>query len=217
MELNDTGKIARQYWLEIPNHFPNTILHDFIIMPDHVHGIIEIVGAEHLPPQTPVDTREINEVEHLPPQTPVDTLEINEVEHLPPQTPVDTQEINETENLPPQTPVDTREINETENLPPQTTNETGTKKDVENSPSKMIINTIDGNGAEDFPPLRGSSKTIGSIVRGFKIGVTKWVRSNLKIQDVWQRNYYEHIIRNQQAFDNMAEYIRQNPEKWDNE
>ena len=42
MTLNDAGKIAHDCWLEIPEHFPNVILHEFIVMPNHVHGIIEL-------------------------------------------------------------------------------------------------------------------------------------------------------------------------------
>jgi REP element-mobilizing transposase RayT len=48
MILNDAGKIANQCWLNIPMHFPDVILHEFIIMPDHIHGIIELtVGAKN--------------------------------------------------------------------------------------------------------------------------------------------------------------------------
>jgi putative transposase len=41
--LNDAGKVAEEYWLNIPKHYPNVILHECIIMPNHVHGIIEII------------------------------------------------------------------------------------------------------------------------------------------------------------------------------
>jgi hypothetical protein len=41
----------------------------------------------------------------------------------------------------------------------------------------------------------GTSKTIGSIIRGFKIGVTKWFRQKSPDFVVWQRNYYERVIR----------------------
>ena len=34
------GKIATQYWTEIPLHFPFVELDEFVIMPDHVHGIL---------------------------------------------------------------------------------------------------------------------------------------------------------------------------------
>ena len=40
MILNDAGNIANECWLAIPNHFPNVVLHEFVIMPNHIHGII---------------------------------------------------------------------------------------------------------------------------------------------------------------------------------
>ena len=42
MILNDAGNIVQQWYLDIPNHFPNVKLDAFIIMPNHVHGIIFI-------------------------------------------------------------------------------------------------------------------------------------------------------------------------------
>lgn len=48
--LNDAGKIPKQYWLEMPDHFPNVVLGEYIIMPNHMHGIIVLsdnVGARH--------------------------------------------------------------------------------------------------------------------------------------------------------------------------
>jgi putative transposase len=40
MHLSQEGIIARHYWMEIPEHFHNAVLDEFIIMPNHVHGII---------------------------------------------------------------------------------------------------------------------------------------------------------------------------------
>jgi len=45
MFLNTIGNIAQKFWLEIPNHFSNVILNEFIIMPNHVHGIVVINDA----------------------------------------------------------------------------------------------------------------------------------------------------------------------------
>ena len=42
MTFNDCGKIAQQIWDEMPQHYPNIELGEFIVMPDHVHGIIKI-------------------------------------------------------------------------------------------------------------------------------------------------------------------------------
>jgi REP element-mobilizing transposase RayT len=42
MHLSDLGQLANKYWLEIENKFPFAILEDFVVMPNHIHGIINI-------------------------------------------------------------------------------------------------------------------------------------------------------------------------------
>ena len=42
MKLSDIGIIARDLWIAIPDHCPNIGLDEFVIMPDHIHGIISI-------------------------------------------------------------------------------------------------------------------------------------------------------------------------------
>lgn len=46
MALNDAGRIAAACWREIPDHFPQVVLDEWIVMPDHVHGILMIGNAE---------------------------------------------------------------------------------------------------------------------------------------------------------------------------
>jgi len=46
-EYSPIGAIAYTYWNEIPNHFRNARLGEFKIMPNHIHGIIEIVQTRH--------------------------------------------------------------------------------------------------------------------------------------------------------------------------
>lgn len=71
------------------------------------------------------------------------------------------------------------------------------------------------------------NSALAVVVRTFKAAVTRIVKSTLaqcqagttRAQciaplPVWQRNYHEHIIRNQRAFDNIMEYINTNPERW---
>ncbi len=40
MFLSEIGKLVYQFWMEIPNHFPHIILGEFVVMPDHMHGIL---------------------------------------------------------------------------------------------------------------------------------------------------------------------------------
>ncbi|MDP8201562.1 MAG: hypothetical protein P9M11_05415 [Candidatus Tenebribacter burtonii] len=46
IELSPLGKIAFNYWLNIPKHFPFVELDEFIIMPNYIHGIIVINKSE---------------------------------------------------------------------------------------------------------------------------------------------------------------------------
>ena len=45
MRLNDAGQMVRDVWHKIPEHFPHFDIDEFVIMPNHFHGIIVIVGA----------------------------------------------------------------------------------------------------------------------------------------------------------------------------
>jgi len=47
MILSEIGLIAKKCWEEIPQHFPFVVLHKYIIMPNHVHGIIEIAKSNN--------------------------------------------------------------------------------------------------------------------------------------------------------------------------
>ena len=140
MILNNGGQVAHQCWLEIPDHFPQAVLDEFVVMPDHVHGIIEIVGND---------------------------CQKNEI--------LGAKNISPPQNFSPQI------------FPPQ-----------------------------NFSPqgFHSPSQTIGSMIRGFKIGVTKWFRKHTTVDVVWQRNYYDHIVRDTAALDRIRKYIRENPAKW---
>ncbi len=62
-------------------------------------------------------------------------------------------------------------------------------------------------------------RSIGSIVKGFKIGVTKWFRNTPPAdfpheRKIWQRYYHDHIIRDDQSYSNISAYIANNPKNW---
>lgn len=119
MCLNSVGELVDRCWRDIPQHFCQVKVREYIIMPNHIHGIIEIL------------------------------------------------------------------------------------------PSPV--------GANNHSPLRtpllqsGTSKTIGSVIRGFKIGVTLQMGYS-----PWQRNYYEHIIRTRESYARIVKYMDENPIRWGN-
>ncbi len=116
MQLSEIGKIAKKYWFEIPKHFPFVKLGAFVVMPNHVHGIIEIANT-------------------------------------------------------------------------------------------TVQTTISKN---KFGP---QSKNLASIVRGYKIGVTINAKK-INVNWGWQPNYHDHIIRNNDEYKRIKNYIIDNPKKW---
>ncbi len=65
-------------------------------------------------------------------------------------------------------------------------------------------------------PFRSPSGTVGAIVRGFKIATTKQVNElrGTPGMRLWQRNYYEHVIRDEKDLERIREYVRLNPTRW---
>jgi len=61
-----------------------------------------------------------------------------------------------------------------------------------------------------------SARSLGSFVAGFKSSVTKQINQlrTTPGAPVWQRNYYEHVIRNEIDLEETREYIQNNPLKW---
>jgi REP element-mobilizing transposase RayT len=60
MQLNEIGKLAEQYWVEIPTHFSFIELGNFVIMPNHVHGILIIDKNVNVLNVPPVETLHCN-------------------------------------------------------------------------------------------------------------------------------------------------------------
>src|SRR5574341_1006686 len=78
---------------------------------------------------------------------------------------------------------------------------------------QLTIEGIDGS-----PLPRGpQSKSLGAVMAQFKSRVIKrlWKFAALKSIPIWQRNYYEHIIRDQHDLPNKTDYIEANPMLWD--
>jgi len=84
-------------------------------------------------------------------------------------------------------------------------------------------NEFNGNGRDVMHCVSTSknsftpqSKNLASIVRGFKSSVTKNARQ-IQPDFVWQTRFYDHIIRNDESFQTISEYIQNNPSNWAND
>jgi REP element-mobilizing transposase RayT len=136
MALNEMGEYVRQYWLDIPNHFPNTKLDEYVIMPNHVHGIITIIDPGGITP--PLQQKCKTEIQY---------------------------------------------------------------------------------GRDDRAPTEKPTKkpTVGMMMAYFKYQST--TRINAKppgiIQKIWQRGYFDHIVRNRKSLFFIRKYIQNNPINWE--
>ncbi|MEH2196619.1 MAG: transposase [Nostoc sp.] len=130
MQLNSLGHIAFNCWQTIPDHFPHIELDTFVVMPNHLHGILIITDK-----------------------------------------PVGTQQFC------------------------------------------ALNQHLDCNTEQFGKPLPGS---ISTVIRSYKGVVSKRINKiwQIKGQSIWQRNFYEHIGREQKSVDNIREYILYNPLHW---
>ncbi len=268
MCLSEAGKVAESCWLEIPQHFPDILLDEWVIMPDHIHGLLwirpegmegspegmdggpwirteeedrglwirteeevgdlwirteEEVGVQNFEPQ-PLPPK--HEPYPLPPK--------HEPYPLPPKhEPYPLPPKHEPHPLPPKhEPYPLPPKHEPYPLPPKHEPHPLPPKHEPHPPFQWGDSSISIIHSGDIdPPFipyhelhRHYNKvnryqhiiprSIGSVIRGFKIGVTKWFRKEVPGMRVWQRNYYESIIRDEHHLRQVQRYIRMNPEKW---
>lgn len=137
MESNETGQIILRLWGDLPAQRPNVQLGEFVVMPNHIHGILVLTDLTPVVPPAPVGAQ------FIAPAFPV------------------------------------------------------------------TIRTGD-EGAMNRAP------TVGDIVREFKARCTYAINSVLQSRGkpIWQRNYYERIIRSDEEYARIAEYIAYNPARW---
>jgi len=71
--------------------------------------------------------------------------------------------------------------------------------------------------ASDIGQLRLLADSVSAIVGGYKAAVTRRIRRDLNRPDleVWQERFHDHVVKTPQSFDQIAEYIVNNPLVWE--
>ncbi|MCX6224192.1 MAG: transposase [Bacteroidia bacterium] len=147
MILNDFGRIVAQEWEKTAQIRPDVKIDEYIIMPDHIHGIIIIDPSRRGDPRSPMNNSNVSPMDQHTPGTP----------------PLPGYRITPTGGI----------------IAPQ-------------------------------------SASLAAILSGFKSAVTRQINQARKttVPQVWQRNYYERIIRYSGEFYNVRQYIRNNASNW---
>lgn len=69
MQLTEIGKLAEKFWMEIPKHFPFVELGNFVIMPNHMPGILIIDKSNYNPIDEKSNEKNIVDEKNIPVQT----------------------------------------------------------------------------------------------------------------------------------------------------
>jgi REP element-mobilizing transposase RayT len=153
MALNRFGELAVDEWVRTGRMRPNVRVAEFVVMPNHIHGILVITddGRGTLQRAPTGNDDNVSTLQRAP---------------------------------------------------------TGNDDNV-----STLQRAPTGNIEQFGKPV---SNSIPTIVRGFKSATTKQINllRNTPGMLVWQRNYYEHVIRNDDSYYSIAEYIRANPARW---
>jgi hypothetical protein len=75
---------------------------------------------------------------------------------------------------------------------------------------------VRAHGRAPLPTLHRKPRSLGAFIAGYKSAVTKRINvlRNTPTAPVWQRNYHEHVIRDETALDAIRAYIANNPFHW---
>lgn len=200
MKLSYLGKIAAEEWLNTLAIRDNIALAEYIVMPNHIHGIIEIkfakiktesIGAFKSPSQTigaiirgykGATTKKIKEIirnnkDFLIGKSNSDSFS-------------DSSKDFDFRDFDSSNKIDSRDIDSPPNI--------GSSPNFDSPPN------FDSSPNLDFPPSTGELQFAPTELS--KIDLSK---------SIWQRDYYENIIRDEKAYLNISNYIINNPKKWE--
>ena len=194
MELNDAGEMVVRWYDELENKYPDKLCHEMVVMPNHFHCIIENVRAND-------DLNDGDWDAHV--GAPLRGHPDNERGHP-------DNERGHPDN----------ERGHPDNERGHPDNERGHPDNERGHPDNECANpnTPEKYGIHN----KKYNATIGDVLDWFKTMTTNeyirgvknlgWQRFDGKL---WQRNYWEHIIRDAAANERIAQYIINNPQKWD--
>lgn len=85
----------------------------------------------------------------------------------------------------------------------------------------IMIENTDGLAKHSINKKNPSKMALAKVIQTFKSSITKDCRIQtnagthaMRSLQIWQRSYYDHIIRNHKEYEEIWEYIEENPQKW---
>ncbi|TAK32134.1 MAG: hypothetical protein EPO21_16035 [Chloroflexota bacterium] len=213
MRLNKVGEITRPELLKLPGRFSGIVLDQYVIMPNHLHVLILFAGMHTSPAgaSTSIMGADPSSVgaQFIAPSMrtigrPADVVHSDA--HAMDRFPRRDTTLGDgpgtaagAGNSPPAG----RSAEGAMNCAPTV----GREEMVGQGAAEGQGGTL-GHGAMNRAP------TLGEVVRAFKAATTRAIRVAGYAGFGWQRNYYEHVVRDEADLDRVREYIANNPARW---
>lgn len=217
MILNENGKIIENELLKSIKIRKNWFFHNWVIMPNHIHLLIEIQDSQNNPLENPlvINGRETHCSAPLQNQSDFNLSETYIVET---HCSASTSSISATENNDSENSLLTYGRETHCSAPLQ--NQSDVNSDFNFMSEKHIVEThcsvstssISATKNNSEPKFSRKSNSISSFVAIFKSITTKQINGS---ESIWQPNYHDHIVRNYKRFEKIYDYIKNNPRLWE--
>jgi REP element-mobilizing transposase RayT len=176
--LSNLGVIANVLWHEIPMHAPNVDLGDFIVMPNHIHGIVILNKPE---------SKQLNNY-----------LGFDPLKNKENSINAETGIVN----------AETGIVNTETGIINAETGIINAETGIINAETGHALSLPGDNRFQNI-----GKNTISSIIGSYKSAVTKHA-NRLGIENGWQTRFHDHIIRNDNEYQKISDYIVNNPNLW---
>jgi REP element-mobilizing transposase RayT len=187
MHPNEAGRMVQSVWDGLPEHYPGVDIDAFQLMPNHVHGII-VLYAEDAKPEAP---RKAQGRARGPAPTPRDGAQAPGVGAGPRACPT------------------------ARHGAPRGPGETGQETEPDRAwgrdPTERLGKARDGACAMSLPDVVARFKSLTTTRYSDRVLRCGWPRFQGR---VWQRNYYEHVVRDEDELYRIRQYIMDNPASW---
>jgi REP element-mobilizing transposase RayT len=183
--LSNLGVIANVLWHEIPMHAPNVDLGDFIVMPNHIHGIVILNKPE---------SKQLN-----------NSLGFDSLKNKENSINAETGIVNAETGI---VNTETGIINAETGIVNAETGIVNAETGIINAETGHALSLPGDNRFQNI-----GKNTISSIIGSYKSAVTKHA-NRLGIENGWQTRFHDHIIRNDNEYQKISDYIVNNPNLW---
>ena len=214
MRLNEAGKMMCGIWEALPQRFPTIEIDMFVVMPNHLHGIV-VIKNRATTRVAPTNQNPDRGVENMPnaPNRTTTTVNHTKLTNVGAGL-VLARNTNRTEHRENTTvhPIESNDAGAGLVLA-RNTNRTEHRATTRVAPTEIMDGGVDAPITDRFAlgDVIGAYKSLTTVEYTRGVKQVKWSPFHRRL---WQRNYYEHVVRHDESLRQLQQYILDNPDQW---